>query len=589
MIKKQLQDFQSYLNCLLVLLLLILTNNISIAKEDEYIVFVSREDGNIYSLINGTVKRQTFNPFRVLSPSLSPDGKYIAYNSILPRSEIFRRKTNGDEETQLTFDSHSDEPDWSPDGKKIVFNRLGDIYVMDVDGKSVVQLTNHPESNWSPDWSPDGREIIFLSTREGLIKLYIMNADGTSQRPLLVHGSWIADSKWSPTGRYIAYKGKFEIPPKIGTRQIYVINTVNQKLTLITDDDLEHYTPAWSPNAEEIVFAAGRDQERDIYVIRLADRRITQLTRTPESEFQPTWSPDGRHIAFVFEKDARVDIYHMTRNGDNLTNLTDHPDIDFAPAWSPDVQHIAFVRLVRGIENHSTDIYLMEADGRNQVNLTRDGNSTLPTWSPGGRQLAFVHVSNNQYFIHIMDKNGQNRHQIHVVPDRISSLNWSADGKRLVYNCQRDWGSQICIFYLDRQVEDALHPEVAGPRDMQWSPVGRRIAFSAGVLNPVMDREGIFIINRDGKNKRLVFSKPDLNGSEGGVSWSPDEQSILFGGEKGSLFLVDVNTGHRNLFRKSAHSPDWIVPKDSHAVSPYGKHWTSWASLKQKILNQREH
>ena len=98
----------------------------------------------------------------------------------------------------------------------------------------------------------------------------------------------------------------------------------------------------------------------------------------------PAWSPDGKKIAFVSWResnhDMNDDIYVMNADGTNAVNLTNHEAQDFDPAWSPDGTKIAFVSDRGG----NYDIYVMNADGTGEVKITDNpGRDSDPTWSPG--------------------------------------------------------------------------------------------------------------------------------------------------------------------------------------------------------------
>ena len=374
-----------------------------------------------------------------------------------------------------------------------------------------------------------------------------MNADGTSPHPLFLNRASVDEPKWSPTGRYIAYRGGVEISREALYPQLYVVNTVTQQWTRITKAALMHETPAWSPDGTEIAFAAGIKDKQDIYVIRVEDGKITQLTHDPAREIQPTWSPDGEHIAFVSFAGGKGDIYRMTRKGEDRVQLTNHPESDLVPAWSPKGNQIAFFR--------SKDIYLMDINGGNQVNLTQDGKSLLPAWSPDGRQIAYFWDDGNRSAINIMNSDGRNRVEVRAAPNlRVSNISWSPDGKKLAYICIQDQGiitgPQICIFNFETQTEEIPVFEPLSPKMVQWAPpFGRRYVVAARPPLSSIDRlYGIFIIDRNGMNNRLLFSRKNLNKTLGGLSWSPDEQAIMFADENEKLFILDVNTGHRQLF-----------------------------------------
>jgi Tol biopolymer transport system component len=114
---------------------------------------------------------------------------------------------------------------------------------------------------------------------------------------------------------------------------------------------------------------------------------VMQITQDNVDHRQPRWSPDGAKIAFAAGSiaDRTLDIYIMDADGSHQERLTDTPELELDPAWYPDGTSIAFTREVHG----DGFIYLMNADGTHQVRITSGGSST-PAFSPNGTMLALV-------------------------------------------------------------------------------------------------------------------------------------------------------------------------------------------------------
>jgi TolB protein len=143
------------------------------------------------------------------SPTWSPDGKVIAYDSdyglhLTSPDGSFGDQTYGHYINALSTDVRDTSPAWSPDGSKIAFmfnqHDHQEIYVMNADGSNRVRLTKEepftprPPNNVSPAWSPDSRHIAFFTDRSGKWELYIMNADGSNQRPMFSMGEGLRPS-----------------------------------------------------------------------------------------------------------------------------------------------------------------------------------------------------------------------------------------------------------------------------------------------------------------------------------------------------------------------------------------------------------
>jgi TolB protein len=112
-----------------------------------------------------------------------------------------------------------------------------------------------------------------------------------------------------------------------------------------------------------------------------------RLTDTADgSNNNPAWSPDGKKIAFSSSRTGYSNIYVMNTDGTNQVNLSNNAGSDFAPAWSPDGKYIAFSSTrdsTGGVQNINNEIYRMQADGSNQVRLTNNpGMDGFPCWKP---------------------------------------------------------------------------------------------------------------------------------------------------------------------------------------------------------------
>jgi Tol biopolymer transport system component/imidazolonepropionase-like amidohydrolase len=238
-----------------------------------------------------------------------------------------------------------------PDGDLLVVSDqegIYEIYRTNLDGSSSVNLTNNPNHDFNQVWSPDGQHIAFNSIRDGRQGIYIMQSDGT--QAVRVPGTGPLD-----------------------------------------------YICGWSPDGQYLLLISYRDVNAEIYALRPDGTKLTNLSRHPANERNAAWSPDGSRIAFVSDRDAdtgdsAMQIYSMGVDGTNVVSLTDFPNGTRHPVWSPDGRYIAFsAKNALG----RSDVYLMEADGRNARRLTkefRSENDAPLAWSPDSTQLVVTRL-----------------------------------------------------------------------------------------------------------------------------------------------------------------------------------------------------
>ena len=236
-----------------------------------------------------------------------------------------------------------------------------------------------------------------------------MNADGTNSIKL-TEGRY---PSWSPDGQKLVFS--FGLERFHGdVTDICVIDADGEnRVNLTHGRQKENMSPAWSPDGTKIAFASNRNGDLDIYLITSVGKNPKNLTLNLGFDTQPTWSPDGGKIAFgarnVDEKGRGIsDIFVMNADGTNRVNLTRNPRAwNRNPCWSPDGKKIAFVALSNNV---NTDIFVMNADGTQPIRLTQGAPiSSFPSWSPDGTKIAFAratHERDDSYDIYVMNVDG---------------------------------------------------------------------------------------------------------------------------------------------------------------------------------------
>lgn len=224
----------------------------------------------------------------------SSDGQRIAFaaTSGPDNIQVYTMRADGSDLALLPVDQPNLNwyPKWSPEGEMLLFvtNRDSnfEIYKATLDGKFMVNLTNHSHNDQEPDWSPDGQKIVFVSDREGGDGLYLMDADGNNIQQLL-DGSWgCRYPRWSADGQQIVFTAKF-----VGISHIYIMNQDGSDVRKITERTGDNVMPSWIGN-DRIIFSGDvGDTTWDLFVVNVDGSGLIQLTDTPYSERNPHWHP----------------------------------------------------------------------------------------------------------------------------------------------------------------------------------------------------------------------------------------------------------------------------------------------------------
>lgn len=320
-------------------------------------------------------------------------------------------------------------------GSKIVFASSRDgfmqIYLMNSDGTGQLRLTTDGSNNDNPRWSPDGTKILFQSDRDnpgsGLYDIYVMNANGSSQTRLTTDANDDCNASWSADGSKIV----FQSFRNAVNCQVYTMNADGSGQTNISNNAVNDRQPSWSPDGTKIAFASDRDQPGfpSVYVMNANGTNQTRLTFSGTSlrDEQPVWSPNGSKIAFASTRDSvteswtetddyeileddgqtfpksrlniNKEVYVMNPNGSSQTRLTNNLSNDDSPTWSTDGAKIVFRSERERDEFDATpQIWTMNPDGSGQANLSNSGDSDYsPSWTSGSANQSPVAVPGGPY------------------------------------------------------------------------------------------------------------------------------------------------------------------------------------------------
>jgi serine/threonine protein kinase/WD40 repeat protein len=270
--------------------------------------------------------------------------------SNLWRAELAHDNDGNPKIKQLTRGtSNTNFPSISPDGKWIAFvgsSPSDNIFKISIDGGASTQLTFSTANKYTPAWSPDGKRIAFLSDEGGSQRVQVIGADGGIAQPL--GGTQVGyELSWYP-GHEILCQMK-------GKQNFKLLNPDTGKETLLIQKDTSVgwvFDPRYSPDGKKVALSWNR-KDNGIWVISLSDNSARILARGDLNA--AGWSPDGRFVYF-WAQGSNAIVSVPSGGGDPRTILTMPGEISYEGASiSPDGR-----RLVGSIAERKSDAWLME-------------------------------------------------------------------------------------------------------------------------------------------------------------------------------------------------------------------------------------
>ena len=295
-----------------------------------------------------------------------------------------------------------------------------------------------------------------------------------------------------------------------------------------------------------------------------------RLTRHPGDDQYAKLSPDGKQITFSSNRDGKPEIYIMDALGStNPQRLTFNTVEDKAPVWSPDGKRIAFDNVrVTGVES---DIYVMDANGSNQLNLTNTpGYDTRAAWSPDGKRIAFASNRGGQaaaFDIYLMNADGSNVTRLTTDPEFEDDPSWSPDGKRIAFTRETKPGSfEIFVMNADGSNGINLTNNPSWDGIPVWSPDGKLIAFSSSRATNNRAAQDLYVMNADGSNPRRITTN---SASDIESAWMPDSRHLVFQSNRDGNYELYATDIENNREINADVSSSLGLEKKTIAVLPF--------------------
>lgn len=453
----------------------------------------------------------------------------------------------------------ADHPLWmrysaiSPDGKTIAFCYQGDIYTVPSGGGKAVQLTTHPAHDTRPVWSPDGKKIVFASNRNGNFDLFLLDKTGGVPRQLTSHSA----NEYPETFRdadHILYTASIladasdsQFPSSLFP-QVYEISTSGGRPVLYSSLSMEHLS--FDPSGSRLLYNDIKGYEdpwrkhhrssitRDIWLAEgKGEKQFRKITTFHGEDRNPVWTADGQGFYYLSEENGSFNIYRTDLDGKEKKQLTTHT--------THPVRFLTASQTGRLCYGYDGEIYTLQPGGtpekvaieivsdkieNDQVQrLLSEGAMDIAV-SPNAKEIAFI-VRGDVY---VTSVDYETTRQITNTPQQERNLDFSPDGRHLVYAAERDGAWGIYQTHLVREEDKyfTYAPEikeealvVSGQPSFQpaYSPDGKEVAF-------LENRTTLKVLNLQSKKVRTVLDgRFNYSYSDGDqhYQWSPDSRWFL--------------------------------------------------------------
>jgi len=238
------------------------------------------------------------------------------FDGWLPELRIFEKETKTWKKVG-GMDVHA-QTSWSPDGTRLIYSRahpgvslstINDLFLFDFLKGKEIQLTRNQRST-DPDFSPDGRNVVFVEHFPGRSNLMILHL-GSRKIRQLTHfplQTEVFSPRWSPSGREIA----FSLVDSRGHRAVATVGTGGDSLRILQDSGYDARLPDWSPDGTKIAYIDYRLGTPNLFVMNRDGSDAHAVTNAFGGLFNPNWSPNGKQIfATVFEKRDSIQIVSL--------------------------------------------------------------------------------------------------------------------------------------------------------------------------------------------------------------------------------------------------------------------------------------
>jgi TolB protein len=248
-----------------------------------------------------------------------------------------------------------------------------EISVMDYDGANVIEVTKNKAINLMPAWVDGKSKVLYTSYAGGQPQFYLKDFESGKNGVFFTSKGMNTSPSWNKMDKEIVYASTMD-----GNTEIYRRGFPEGKPQRLTFFGSIETSPSWSPNGYEIVFISDRGGKPMVYVMDRDGSNLRAITHEGDYYGSPSWSPKGDRIAFTaMDEGNNMNIMTISPDGKDPAKLTTQAGSNENPSWSPDGRHIVYMSTRTG----SAEIFMMDADGKNQKRISFSGGNFMPKWS----------------------------------------------------------------------------------------------------------------------------------------------------------------------------------------------------------------
>lgn len=508
--------------------------------------------------------------------------------------------------------------DVSPDGTEIVFDFLGDIYVIPIEGGEARALTGEFAWNMQPTYSPNGEWIAFTSDRAGGDNIWIMDRDGSNMQQVTTESFRLLNGPaWTPDSQYIVARKHFTSQRSTGAGEIWLYHWTGGsgvQLTERPNDQKDLNEPAFSPDGRYLYFSQdvtpgatfqySKDPNPGIYAIRRLDRvtgELTTETGGPGGAIRPTPSPDGTKLAFIKRVRYQSTLFIRDLETGREWPIHDGMERDLQEIWA-----IHGVYPTMSWTPDSNSIVFWAGGGIHRIDVESGEVSEIPFRVQTTRQVAETHrVTQDEVHPETFDVKMLRNATVSPSGDRVvfqalgylwvrdlptgeprrltsqsdhfeHHPSWSRDGNSIVYTT---WDDQDLATVRVASGAGGGQGQVVVPgpghySEPVFSPDGQTIVYrkdsGGGLVSPYSsDDTGMYQIPAGGGEPQLITS----SGSSPQFGASNDRIYFTRGG---SLFSIGVDGHDERQHLESQWANDIRVSPDEQ--------WVAWVERYQAYV-----